>query len=106
PRFTALGRLFEDIEAGLVGGRDGLEMDVDRATYAGGSVEGVISVDYGNRAAGRAAGSRPVDLDLSLARLDLRTVVSDQFGDDVPVVGDLAGQVSGDVVYRFEAGAP
>jgi hypothetical protein len=102
PRFTALGRVFQDIEAGLVGGRDGLELDIERAAYAGGTVEGVVSVDYGKA----AEEGRPVDLDLSLAKLDLRTVVSDQFGDDVPVVSDLAGRLGGDLVYHFEAGDP
>jgi hypothetical protein len=103
PRFTALGRVFQDIEAGLVGGRDGLELDIERAAYAGGTVEGVVSVDYGGKTPEEG---RPVDLDLSLAKLDLRTVVSDQFGDDVPVVSDMAGKLGGDVVYHFEASDP
>ena len=102
PRFTALDRVFQDLEAGLVGGREGLEMDIERASYAGGTVEGVVSVDFG----GKGEEGRPVDLDLTLAKLDLRTVVSDQFGDDVPVVGDLSGALGGDLVYRFEASDP
>jgi hypothetical protein len=107
PRFTALGRVFQDVEAGLAGGRDGLELDIERAAYAGGTVEGVVSVDYGRKtkAADRERGT-PVDLDLSLAKLDLRTVVSDQFGEGVPVVSDLAGRLGGDLVYHFEAGEP
>lgn len=102
PRFTALGRVFQDIEAGLVGGREGLELDIERAAYAGGTVEGVVSVDYSNK----AGEGRPVDLDLTLAKLDFRTVVSDQFGDDLPVVGDLSGALGGDLVYHFEASEP
>ncbi|HET9225656.1 MAG TPA: hypothetical protein VFR31_03255, partial [Thermoanaerobaculia bacterium] len=99
PRLTALNRTFEEIEAGLAGGRDGMEVNLDRAAYAGGSVEGVISVDY------RDDGT-PVDLDLSFARLDLGTVAADQFGEDVPVVQDLAGRATGDLVYRFRTDAP
>ncbi|MES1245302.1 MAG: translocation/assembly module TamB domain-containing protein [Acidobacteriota bacterium] len=105
PRFTALGRVFQDIEAGLVGGRDGLELDVERSVYAGGTVEGLISVDYGNKADTKGEG-RPVDLDLSLGKLDFRKVIADQFGEGLPVVSDLSGRVSGDLVYHFEAGDP
>lgn len=102
PRLTALGRVFQDVEAGLVGGREGLDLDIERAAYAGGTVEGLVSVDY----SGKAGEGRPVDLDLTLAKLDLRTVVADQFGEDVPVVSDLAGSLGGDLVYRFEANDP
>jgi translocation and assembly module TamB len=102
PRFTALGRIFQDVEAGLVGGREGLELDIEHAAYAGGTVEGVVSVDF----SGKGEEGRPVDLDLTLARLDFRTVVSDQFGDDVPVVSDLSGALGGDLVYHFEASEP
>lgn len=102
PRFTALGRVFQDIEARLVGGREGLDLDIERAAYAGGSVEGLVSVDY----SGKSGEGRPVDLDLTLAKLDLRTVVADQFGEGVPVVSDLAGALGGDLVYHFEAGDP
>jgi hypothetical protein len=101
PRLTALDRVFQDVEAGLVGGRDGMEVDLERALYAGGSVEGVIAVDFKGEGDGR-----PVELDLAFARLDLRTLARDQFGEDVPVVRDLAGRASGDLVYRFRTGAP
>ena len=103
PRFTALGRVFQDIDAGLVGGRDGLELDIERAVYAGGTVEGVVSVDYSGKAPEEG---RPVDLDLSLAKLDFRTVVSDQFGEGLPIVSDLSGRLGGDLVYHFEASDP
>jgi translocation and assembly module TamB len=103
PRFTALGRVFQEIEAGLVGGRDGLELDIERATYAGGTVEGVVSVDYSGKSPEEG---RPVDLDLSLAKLDFRTVVTDQFGEGLPVVSDLSGRLGGDLVYHFEANDP
>ncbi len=105
PRLTALDRLFQDIEAGFAGGRDGIELDVERASYAGGNVEGVVAVDYGPKASGEARGT-PVDLDLSLTRLDFRTVISDQFGTGLPVVSDLDGRIGGDLVYHFEAGDP
>ncbi|MFP5285264.1 MAG: hypothetical protein ACLGI9_05965, partial [Thermoanaerobaculia bacterium] len=104
PRLTALDRVFEEIEAGLVGGRDGMEIELQRALYAGGTVEGVISVDY--KDGGSEASGTPVDLDLSFARLDLGTVAADQFGEDVPVVQDLAGRATGDLVYRFRTGDP
>jgi hypothetical protein len=104
PRLTALDRVFEEIEGELVGGRDGMEIDLERALYAGGSVEGVIGVDYKDEDS-RESGT-PVDLDLSFSRLDLGTVAADQFGEDVPVVQDLAGRATGDLVYRFRTGAP
>jgi hypothetical protein len=104
PRLNALHRTFEEIEAGLVGGRDGMEIELERASYAGGSVEGVISVDYRDDESERSG--TPVDLDLTFARLDLGTVAADQFGEDVPVVQDLAGRATGDLVYRFRTGAP
>lgn len=104
PRFTALNRVFEEIEAGLVGGRDGMEISVERAAYAGGSVEGVISVDFKDEESDRRG--TPVDLDLSFARLDLRQVSRDQFREDVAIVRDLAGRATGDLVYRFRTGAP
>jgi hypothetical protein len=104
PRLTALDRIFEEIEAGLAGGRDGMEIDLERALYAGGNVEGVIGVDYKDEDSEESG--TPVDLDLSFARLDLGTVAADQFGEDVPVVQDLAGRATGDLVYRFRTGAP
>ncbi|HYN22108.1 MAG TPA: hypothetical protein VE078_14200, partial [Thermoanaerobaculia bacterium] len=104
PHFTALNRTFEEIEAALVGGRDGMEIELERALYAGGNVEGVIAVDYQDEES--AAAGTPVDLDLSFAGLSLGTVAADQFGEDVPVVQDLAGRASGDLVYRFRTGAP
>lgn len=104
PRFTALNRTFEEIEAGLVGGRDGMEVNLEHASYAGGNVEGIISVDYKDDESERSG--TPVDLDLSFARLDLGTVAADQFGEDVPVVQDLDGRATGDLVYRFRTGAP
>jgi hypothetical protein len=107
PRLTALDRVFEEIEAGLVGGRDGMEIDLERALYAGGNVEGVIGVEYQRgKDEGSEESGTPVDLDLSFARLDLGTVAADQFGEDVPVVQDLAGRATGDLVYRFRTGAP
>lgn len=104
PRLAALHRTFEEIEAGLVGGRDGMEIDLERALYAKGNVEGVISVDYKDDESEKSG--TPVDLDLAFARLDLGTVAADQFGEDVPVVQDLAGRATGDLVYRFRTGAP
>jgi hypothetical protein len=104
PRLTALNRDFEEIEGELVGGRDGMEIDLARALYAGGNVEGVIGVDYKGEKSEEPG--TPVDLDLSFARLDLGTVAADQFGEDVPVVQDLAGRATGDLVYRFRTGAP
>ncbi|HWN42732.1 MAG TPA: translocation/assembly module TamB domain-containing protein, partial [Thermoanaerobaculia bacterium] len=79
-------------------------IDLERALYAGGNVEGVIGVDY--RDEDSEESGTPVDLDLSFARLDLGTVAADQFGEDVPVVQDLAGRATGDLVYRFRTGAP
>ncbi len=108
PRLTALNRLFEDVAAGFTGGRDGLEVDVERAAYAKGTVQGIISVDYkgADGPNGKIGKEIPVNLDLTLARLDLNTVVFDQFGAGVPVVEDLTGSLNGTLLYRFEAGNP
>ncbi len=107
PRLTALNRDFLEIEGQLVGGQEGMEVDVQRALYAGGTVEGLISVAY-RREGGREGdqSGTPVELDLTFERLDLRTVAFDQFGEDVAVVRDLAGRASGDLVYRFETDEP
>lgn len=109
PRLSALNREFDEIEAALVGGRDGMEIDVERALYAGGTVEGIISVAYrkeGGREGDQSEPGTPVELDLTFDSLDIRTLAFDQFGEDVPVVRDLAGRASGDLVYRFETGEP
>ena len=105
PRIAVLDRLFADVEAGFAGGRDGVEIALERAVYAEGGIEGVISVEY-ERGEQRSEDGVPVELDLTLARLGLHTLITDQFGDDVAVAGELRGTVSGELVYRFRSGAP
>ncbi len=105
PRLAVLERVFQDIEAGFIGGRDEMEVNLDRATYAEGGIEGVISVDY-ERGEKASDNGTPVELDLTLSRLGIHTLITDQFGDDIAVVGGLSGTVSGDLVYRFRTGAP
>lgn len=105
PSLTALRREFREIEARLVGGREGMDVDVERAVYAGGTVEGLISVDYERGKEDNPPGT-PVELDLTFDGLDIRRVAFDQFEEDVAVVRDLSGRASGDLVYRFETDEP
>lgn len=105
PSLAALRREFREIEAQLVGGREGMDVDVEHALYAGGTVEGLISVDYERGQEDDSPGT-PVELDLTFDGLDIRRVAFDQFEEDAPVVRDLSGRASGDLVYRFETDEP
>ena len=97
PRFTALGRIFQDIQGEFTGGPDGVDVQVERARYAEGSVKGLISVDTTQKGPGV-----PVALDLDLADLSIHDLLADQFpGETLPVVGGLSGRVGGAFEYRF-----
>jgi hypothetical protein len=99
PRFTALGRVFQEIQGAFTGGRDGVDVQVERARYAEGSVKGLISVDTTQKGSGV-----PVSLDLDLADLSIHDLLADQFpGEDLAVVGGLSGRVGGTFEYRFNS---
>jgi hypothetical protein len=99
PRFAALGRVFQEIEGAFTGGRDGVDVQVERARYAEGSIKGLISVDTTQKGPGV-----PVALDLDLADLSIHDLLADQFpGEDLPVVGGLSGRVGGTLEYRFNS---
>jgi len=99
PRFDALGRVFQDIQGAFTGGPDGVDVQVERARYAEGSVQGLISVDTTQKGPGV-----PVALDLDLADLSIHGLLADQFpGEDLPVVGGLSGRVGGAFEYRFNS---
>lgn len=103
PRIAILRREFRGIEATLSGGRDRLEVDLRRAEYAGGRIEGPISVPFQD---GGRPGT-PVELDLVLAGLGLQPLLRDQFpGEDIPVVSGLAGRVGGTLIYDFDSRQP
>lgn len=103
PRIAVLGREFRGIEAVLSGGRETLEVDLRRAQYAGGRLEGPISVPFQDE--GRPG--TPVQLDLTFSGLGLQPLLQDQFpGEDVPVVSGLAGRVGGTLAYDFDSREP
>jgi translocation and assembly module TamB len=103
PRLAILHREFHAIEAELTGGRERLEVDLRRAEYAGGRVEGPIGVPF--RDEGRPG--TQVELDLTLAGLGLQPLLHDQFpGEDIPVVRGLAGRVGGSLTYDFDSREP
>ncbi|MFL6236424.1 MAG: translocation/assembly module TamB domain-containing protein [Thermoanaerobaculia bacterium] len=99
PRFTALGRLIQDIRASFTGGPDGVDVGVERVRYAEGSFKGLISVDTTQKGPGV-----PVSLDLDLADLSIHKLLADQFpGEDLPIVGGLSGRTGGTFEYRFNS---
>jgi translocation and assembly module TamB len=103
PRMAILRREFLDIEAELSGGRESLEVDVRRAGYAGGRVEGPVNVLFGDE----GSPGTPVELNLELAGLGLQPLIQDQFpGEEIPVVSGLAGRVSGSLAYDFDSREP
>ncbi len=74
---------------------ESLRYEIATASYAGGSLSGLVTVELQEE-------PRPVGVDLSLAGLDLRTLVADQGLDLEGVHGSLRGDVS----YRFTTEAP
>jgi hypothetical protein len=103
PRVAILGREFRGIQAQLSGGRESLEVDLRRAEYVGGQIEGPITIPFED---GGSPGT-PVELDLTLAGLELQPLLDDQFpGEDFPVVSNLAGRIGGTLAYDFDSRAP
>lgn len=103
PRLAILRREFRGIEAALSGGRERLEVDLRKAGYAGGRIEGPIGIPFQDD--GRPG--TQVELDLTLAGLGLQPLIQDQFpGEDIPVVSGLAGRVRGTLAYDFDSREP
>jgi translocation and assembly module TamB len=103
PRMAILDREFRGIEAQLSGGRERLEVDLLRAEYAGGRIEGPISIPFQDE--GRPGTA--VEMELTLAGLGLQPLLQDQFpGEDIPVVSGLAGRVRGTLAYDFDSREP
>lgn len=102
PRIATLNRVIEDVEAGFTGGADRVDVNVERARYAKGSVTGLVTVDLkGDRPEGV-----PVALDLDYADLSIRQLTDDQWpGEDLPIVGGLSGRARGTLDYRFGSDA-
>ncbi len=102
PRLAALGRVIEDVETRFTGGADGVDVQVERSRYAGGSIKGLVSVDTGEKGPGT-----PVSLDLELADLSLHQLLADQFPhQDLPIAGGLSGRTGGTFEYRFNSERP
>jgi hypothetical protein len=103
PRIATFDRVIEDIQASFLGERDHLDVDVERARYARGTVTGLIAVDT----RGTGGPGTPVALDLEYADLSIRELIADQFpGEDLPIVGGLSGRARGTLEYRFNTEAP
>lgn len=101
PQLAMLDRVFEDVEASFQGRREQLDVQVDRARYAGGTLEGLITVDTQEDEPGT-----PIALDLGYADLSLQKVIRDQFpGEELPIVSGLSGRVRGTLEYRFNTEA-
>jgi autotransporter translocation and assembly factor TamB len=99
PRIATLGRTIQDIQAKFTGGPDGVDVQLERARYAQGSIKGLIAVDTGEKGPGT-----PVSLDLELADLAIHQLLSDQFPkEELPIVGGLSGRTGGTFEYRFNS---
>jgi translocation and assembly module TamB len=99
PRLAALGRVIQDVRASFTGGPDGVDVGLERARYADGSLKGLISVDTAQQGPGV-----PVALDLELADLSIHQLLADQFpGEEIPVAGGLSGRTGGTFEYRFNS---
>lgn len=101
PRLAALDRVFEEVEASFKGRREALDVNVEHAHYAGGTLEGLITVDTEENVPGT-----PIALDLGFAGLSLQKVIRDQFpGEELPIVSGLSGRVRGTLEYSFNTEA-
>ena len=101
PRLAVLDRVFEDIEASFNGRKEALDVNVEHAHYAEGTLEGLITVDTEEDVPGT-----PIALDLDFADLSLQKVLRDQFpGEELPIVSGLSGRARGTLEYRFNTEA-
>jgi hypothetical protein len=99
PRLIALGRVIQDVQAKFTGGPDGVDVQVERARYAGGEMKGLVSVDIAEKGPGT-----PVSLDFDLADMSIHQLLADQFpGQELPIAGGLSGRTRGTFEYRFNS---
>ncbi|HEX4962057.1 MAG TPA: translocation/assembly module TamB domain-containing protein [Thermoanaerobaculia bacterium] len=98
PRVSTLGRTFEDAATSYLGGLQRIDVKIDHARYAGGSVSGLVGVEYRKE----TREGYPIALDLNYSGLEIRKLVADQFpGEDLPIVGGLVGRARGTLKYQF-----
>jgi hypothetical protein len=103
-----LGRNFQNLETKFLGGEQRLDIQVERAAYADGSMRGKVVVETGANPGPR--GGRPVNLDLTLSNLALEPLLADQFPEQFALPGEpvaeLGGRATGTLKYRFESPDP
>ncbi|HEX6203393.1 MAG TPA: hypothetical protein VF100_10340, partial [Thermoanaerobaculia bacterium] len=95
-------RVFTAVDAGLAGSRERLVVDVHRAGHAGGTVEGVITVELGGEGEGDG---RPVAVDGRFRELSIEAVLAD-LELETDLLTRLTGRAAGEVEYRFTTDAP
>lgn len=104
PRIAIVNRVFSDIEADLTGIRERVDVDLERAGYAGGTVQGDIGIETGGR--GERRPGVPVATVLTFDGLSLQDLLADQFpGEEFPIVSGISGRTSGELEYRFNTDA-
>jgi translocation-and-assembly-module (TAM) inner membrane subunit TamB-like protein len=100
-RLRALDWELTGVEASVVGDRNAVWADVDRARYAGGGVTGWVEVTLPNRAS-KERGEPGRDVRRTRLQLRLDGIDAEKFLDDSHIpVGDLAARIGGTLDYRF-----
>jgi len=95
-RLRALDWELSGVEASVVGDRNAVWADVDRARYAGGGVTGWVEVTLPKRA------QREGDVRRTRMQLRLEGIDAEKFLDDSHIpVGDIAARIGGTLDYRF-----
>lgn len=97
PRVDFLGRTATAVAGRAQGNGRRVHVDVDRATYAGGTAKGTVDVDLLTP----TKAGRPVDLAFNFRGVSLATALA---AEKVPVQG-LSGEGTGNFVYRFNSAA-
>ncbi|HEV7516612.1 MAG TPA: hypothetical protein VGR07_09965, partial [Thermoanaerobaculia bacterium] len=98
PRVDFLGRTVTAVSARAQGDARRVHVDVDKATYAGGAVQGKVDVDI----ATILKAGQPVDLDFAFRGVALATALAME---KVPIQG-LSGEGSGSFRYHFNSASP
>jgi autotransporter translocation and assembly factor TamB len=94
-RLVLADRVLTDVDGTLRVRPESLRYEMERASYAGGAVSGLIAGDL-------QAEPRTFEVDLAVEGLALQAVIDDQ---GLPLEG-VAGRVSGELSYRFATDAP
>jgi hypothetical protein len=95
PRVDFLGRTATAVLGRARGDARRVHVDVERATYAGGAVQGKVDVDI----ATVTKTGRPVDLDFAFRKVSITTALAME---KVPIQG-LSGEGSGSFLYHFNS---